>query len=82
MSKSFLKDDDFKRKSGVKAIIRKTEDNSMTASQHDGKPVKATYYIRPDLVKGLKELRYKTDRDFSDLVNEAIEDLLNKLNVQ
>jgi hypothetical protein len=58
-----------------------------TSSQHDSKteiqqnsinPRKATYYIRPELIKGLKYLGADTERDLSDLVNEAIEGLLSK----
>ena len=40
--------------------------------------IKATYYVDPALVKRLKIMGVETDRDLSDLVNEAISDLLGK----
>ena len=40
--------------------------------------IKATYYIDPALVKRLKILGVEEDRDLSDLVNEAIGDLVGK----
>ena len=40
--------------------------------------IKATYYVDPALVKRLKILGVEEDRDLSDLVNEAISDLLGK----
>ena len=42
------------------------------------KPVKATYYIAPNLIKPLKFLSVELDRDLSGLVTEAIGDLLAK----
>ena len=52
----------------------------MTASQRASKKhyIKATYYVDPSLVKRLKILGVETDRDLSELVNEAIGDLLKK----
>ncbi len=38
--------------------------------------IKVTYYVDPALVKRLKTLGVEEDRDLSDLVNEAISDLL------
>jgi len=50
-----------------------------TVSQADSNPLrKAIYYIRPDLIKELKHLGVDTERDLSELVNEAIEDLISK----
>jgi len=40
--------------------------------------IKATYYVNPALVKRLKIFGVEEDRDLSDLVNEAIGDLLGK----
>ena len=40
--------------------------------------IKATYYVDPALVKRLKMLCVEKDGDLSDLVNEAISDLLKK----
>lgn len=52
--------------------------NSNTTSQQI-KPKKATYYInKPELIKKLKQVGLDTERDLSDLVSEAIEDLVNK----
>lgn len=57
---------------------------SKPASQHNGepqerqKPIKATYYIDPGLIKSLKFLSVDVDKDLSALVNEAIHDLLTK----
>jgi len=57
----------------------KSQKNSKTENQEAGKsPKKATYYVRPDLIKGLKYLGADTERDLSSLVNEAIEDFLDK----
>ncbi len=57
---------------------------SKAVSHQDGKPVshtkKATYYIRKDLIKRLKFLGAERERDLSDLVNEAIEELLKQYN--
>ena len=40
--------------------------------------IRATYYADPALVKRLKILGVEENRDLSDLVNEAIGDLLEK----
>ena len=52
----------------------------MTGSQRASKKhfIKATYYVDPALIKRLKILGVEEDRDLSDLVNEAISDLLGK----
>ena len=42
--------------------------------------IKATYYIQKELTKRLKYVAADTDRDLSNLVNEAINDLVNKYN--
>ena len=42
------------------------------------KELKATYYVDPALVKRLKMLGVVEDWNLSDLVNEAIGDLLGK----
>ena len=42
------------------------------------KPVKATYYIDPALVRGLKFLAVERNKDQSSMVNEALGDLLAK----
>lgn len=42
--------------------------------------VKATYYIQKELTKRLKFVAVDQDRDLSNLVNEAINDLVNKYN--
>ncbi len=60
--------------------------NSVTARQKDSlpvsqqvKPKKVTYYIkRPELIKQLKHIGLDNERDLSDLVTEAIEDLVIK----
>ena len=58
--------------------------DSKTVSQHDNtsherqKPIKATYYVDPALIKSLKFLAVTVDKDLSALVNEAIQDLLTK----
>ncbi len=68
------------------------EDTIMPDKQHTGKtikqqankpaverPVKATYYIKkPELIKRLKQIGLDQDRDLSDLVTEAIEDMIKK----
>lgn len=58
---------------------------SKTARQDTGKTVKhsaikkATYYIKePSLIKELKLLSVEKERDLSDLVTEAIRDLIRK----
>jgi len=60
---------------------------SKTAKQHTGitarkktiKPAKVTYYIKePSLIKELKLLSVEKERDLSDLVTEAIRDLIRK----
>ncbi len=52
--------------------------NSIPVSQQE-KPKKVTYYIkRPELIKQLKLVGVNTERDLSDLVGEAIEDLVIK----
>ncbi len=61
---------------------------SKTASRNNGiptdlqvKPKKVTYYIKnPELIKKLKQIGLDTERDLSDLVTEAIEDLVKKHN--
>ena len=57
---------------------------SKTARQQNSKPagdtikIKATYYLPPEIVKGLKMLGILKGKDLSNLVREAIEDLLKK----
>ncbi len=59
---------------------------SVTARQKDSlpanqqiKPKKVTYYIKkPELIKQLKQIGLDNERDLSDLVSEAIEDLVIK----
>jgi len=73
--------------------LYKKESTSKTVKQHTGKtarpktvkPVlqhtikKVTYYIKkPALIKELKLLSVEKERDLSDLVTEAIEDLIKK----
>lgn len=73
--------------------IPKTEkqpaSSKTTKSQQASKPVvgetpstgerkKATYYVRKDLIKGLKMLGAETEKDLSALVEEAIEKLLKE----
>ena len=64
-------------------LIKKT--TSKTVRQKASIPViqyaikKATYYIKkPNLIKELKLLSVEKERDLSDLVTEAIEDLIKK----
>ena len=45
-----------------------------------GDTVKATYYINKGLYKKFKNVAADMDREQSDLVNEAITDLVNKYN--
>jgi len=52
--------------------------NTKTVGQEASGTVKATYYINKELTKQLKHLAADTDRDLSNLVNEAIQDLLIK----
>lgn len=40
--------------------------------------IKATYYMSPELVKKLKLVGVEKNRDLSDLVAEAVEDLVKK----
>lgn len=70
------------------------QDTDKIVKQHTSKPVcqqtgilanniktkykKATYYIRLELIKKLKLLGIETERDLSNLMNEAIELLLKK----
>lgn len=42
---------------------------------------KATYYVRKDLIKGLKMLGAETEKDLSQLVEEAIERLLKEKHI-
>lgn len=73
--------------------LKENKSTSKTAKQHTGitsrqktiRPVlqhtikKATYYIKkPALIKELKLLSVEKERDLSDLVTEAIEDLIKK----
>jgi len=66
------------------ASILSSSHTGKPVSQHDGKlqgkqkPIKATYYIDPALIKSLKFLSVEIDKDLSALVNEAIQDLLTK----
>ena len=55
-------------------ITRKVADPPLRQS----KPLKATYYVQPLLVRQLKYVGIDTGRDLSDLINEAIYDLLEK----
>jgi len=50
---------------------------SKTAKQQRDRK-KATFYIEPDLIKGLKLLGIQREKNLSDLVNEAIIGLLEK----
>lgn len=54
----------------------KTTDGERPATEKK----KVTYYIWPEMIRELKILAAKTDRDLSDLVSEAIEDILTKHN--
>jgi len=47
-------------------------------SREAGGTIKATYYINKELTRRLKHLAADTDRDLSNLVNEAIQDLVIK----
>ena len=58
-----------------------TEKNAMPAKQHAAKPAKAqasTPVKQTLLVRQLKYVGIDTGRDLSDLINEAIYDLLEK----
>ena len=59
---------------------RKAKRDSKTVKQQDSKTVKkkVTYYIAPELIKKLKFLGVEKNRDLSDLIGEAINDLLKK----
>lgn len=79
------------RGAGIAAVFGRKLD-SMPVSQHDGvpeiqhtvmatekqKPIKATYYIDPALIKRLKYLSVERNADLSSLVNEAIRDLVDR----
>ncbi len=65
--------------------IKDSRDDASLPASHQAsktaaeKPIKATYYIKkPELIKRLKQLGLDQDRDLSNLVTEAIEDLLKK----
>ncbi len=75
----WIKDTREEAEKGKRTSKPERQKNIKTGSQEAGKPPKkATYYIRPELIKGLKYLGADTERDLSDLVNEAIEDFPNK----
>lgn len=67
---------------------KKKKRTSKPARQQDSKTVKdileektkkkATYYLEPSLIKSLKLIGIEKDRDLSNLVSEAIEDLIKK----
>jgi hypothetical protein len=64
------------RKEGSKTLEQK---DSKTESQENSKPLKkATYYVSPEIIKALKHLGADEERDLSDLVSEAITDLVKK----
>ena len=70
------------RQQNIKTVKQKT---NIPAKQDIGKAVKqhtikkATYYIKkPALIKELKLLSVEKERDLSDLVTEAIGDLIKK----
>ena len=54
------------------------QQTGIPANNIKAKYKKATYYIRPELIKKLKLLSVETERDLSNLMNEAIELLLKK----
>ncbi len=56
----------------------KTSNNTMTEKKKP-KPKKATYYVKdPELITDLKVLAVKQNKFVSDLLSEAIRDVLNK----
>lgn len=55
-----------------------TQQDIKTVKQEASGTVKATYYVSKELTRQLKHLVADTDRDLSNLVNEAIQDLLIK----
>lgn len=87
MSKTRLGNNPFNE--GVNALIQDTrktvkQKKVLTGKQQASKPAKqpdtkkATYYIKPELIKELKYLAIDKDADLSTLVNEAITDLIKK----
>jgi len=59
-----------------KASKTARQDTDKTVKQY---AIKATYYIKePSLIKELKLLSVEKERDLSDLVTEAIRDLISK----
>lgn len=57
------------KKKGGKSVRQK---DSKTENQENSNLLrKATYYVRPENIKALKYLSADTERDLSDLVNEA-----------
>ena len=76
-----LGEESYKKKPTSKPVRQQT---SKPVTQHNGKTVKqhtikATYYIKePTLIKELKLLSVEEERDLSDLVTEAIKDLIKK----
>jgi hypothetical protein len=79
MSKTKLGSDPFSE--GVNALIqdtRKTASKKASKLEKQQASKKATYYIKPDIIKGLKYLAIDKDKDLSALVNEALEDLIKK----
>ena len=66
-------------KSSKNQQASKTVGESVPAAGQERK--KATYYVRKDLIKGLKMLGAETEKDLSQLVEEAIEKLLKEKTV-
>lgn len=79
MSKKKLGSDPFSE--GVNALIqdtRKTAKQKAVKLAKQQASKKATYYIKPELIKELKFLAINKEMDLSSLVNEAIQDLIKK----
>jgi hypothetical protein len=72
-----------KKMSLVKSVRNQQASKPVVESNPTGhERKKATYYVRKDLIKGLKMLGAETEKDLSQLVEEAIEKLLREKSVR
>ena len=90
MKELMLGEESYKKESTSKPVKQLTsipvkQKNGKTEKRKTSKPVKqekikkVTYYIKkPELIKRLKLLGVKKERDLSSLATEAIEDILKK----
>jgi Ribbon-helix-helix domain len=62
----------------AKAVIQEAHAVVPEGKKQLSGKVKTTYYVSKELIQRLKDLAAETDRDLSNLVNEAIKELLIK----